>query len=85
MGFVVVGGIWLLGVVGGKVGFVGIVGIFVWSVVRYIVGCVIFDGRFLLGVISVILVFGLVVGIGGDIVGLVVGRGWLLFDVDCGL
>lgn len=77
MGFVVVGGIWLLGVVGGKVGFVGIVGIFVWSVVRYIVGCVIFDGRFLLG--------GLVVGIGGDIVGLVVGRGWLLFDVDCGL
>lgn len=40
-------------------------------------GCVTSDGRSLLG--------GPAVGIGGDTVGLVVGRGWSLSDVDCGL
>ena len=48
-------------------------------------GCVTSDGRSLLGVTSATLAFGPAVGIGGDTVGLVVGRGWSLSDVDCGL
>lgn len=77
MGLAVACGTWLSGEVGGKVEPVAAAGI--------PVGCVTSDGTSLLGVTSGTLGFGPAVGIGGAPVGLVVGRGWSFFDVDCGL
>ena len=48
-------------------------------------GCVTSDGRSLLCVTSGTLAFVLADGTGGATVGLVVDRGWSVFDVDCGL
>ena len=85
VGLAAAGSSWLSGAVGGKVGPVAAAGIPVLSVVRYSVGCITSDGRSLLGVISGTLAFVTAVGIGGGTVGLFVGKGWSVCDVDCGL